>query len=303
VVVKSNNTYLNILVSYAYLGKSKSFTQNVFDRSKAGDINVMIDSGAFTLFNCKDAKMNWLTLDSYCKFLDAYGNYSEKYVMLDVINKHNESKDNYEVMIKRGLNPMYVFTNFDNDYTYLKQAVQNNKHICVAGGVTSYREWMQKRYQDVYLQTKANIHGLGFVKFPDMYQLNLYSVDSSSWIQGAQAFGKLYFFQEDGLKSILYPQILRDRKAMPKGLIKILDKLKVSPKEFSELSNHRGRLSIASLLSLVANIQYQKYSKERGLDLFLACANSINIDDIVYVDEQLRNNTLTYNGFKNKKTY
>ncbi len=173
----------------------------------------MIDSGAFTLFNSTNGKMGWLNIDNYCKFLDTFGQFSEKYVMLDVINNHEASKDNYELMLKRDLNPMFVFTTYDNDYTYLKQAVARNPHICVAGGVTSYRQWMQKRYQDVYKNTQALMHGLGFVKFPDMLQLPLHSVDSSSWVQASQVFGAI------AAKEFVSVQPMN----LPSGLVFFLD--------------------------------------------------------------------------------
>lgn len=256
----------------------------------------MIDSGAFTLFNSTNGKMGWLNIDNYCRFLDTYGELSEKYVMLDVINNHEASKDNYELMLKRDLNPMFVFTTYDNDYTYLKEAVARNPHICVAGGVTSYRQWMQKRYQDVYKNTQALMHGLGFVKFPDMLQLPLHSVDSSSWVQASQVFGILRYFEE-GMKGPRYIDVLKRKVALPNQIKQLLDKFKVTPKEFSNLDNHKGLYSIATMLSIVAHIEYQKYCKKRGLNLFLACAKVSDLRDILYINEELEKNTLTYEKF------
>jgi hypothetical protein len=299
--VKSNNTYLNLLASYAYLGNAKHFCDTFFGLSKDGIINTMIDSGAFTLFNSKGSKMNWLTLDNYCSFLNNYSQYTEKYVMLDVINNHNKSKENYQAMLKRGLNPMFVFTSLDDDYTFLKEAVSNNKHLCVAGGVTTKGEWMQKRYQDVYLKTSALIHGLGFVKFPTIYQLPLHSVDSSTWIQGAQAFGHLFYFN-NGLKSIAWIDILKRKKKLPIDLIERLDRYKVTPKQFSDKSNHRSSYSIETMLSIVAYIEYQKYSKKRGINLFLAVGSKSNVEDIVYVNNELDKRTLTYERYRSRKT-
>ena len=299
--MKSNNTHLNILVSYAYLGKSKKLCDITFGSSRDGITNVMIDSGAFTLFNNTNGKMNWLTIDNYCNFLNTYGELSEKYVMLDVINKHNLSKDNYELMLKRDLNPMFVFTTYDNDYTYLKQAVARNPHICVAGGVTSYRQWMQKRYQDVYKNTGALMHGLGFVKFPDMLQLPLHSVDSSSWVQASQVFGILRYFDE-GMKGPRYIDVLKRKIDLPIQIKQLLDKFKVTPKKFSNLDNHKGLYSIATMLSIVAHIEYQKYCKKRGLNLFLACAKTSDISHILYINEELDKNTLTYEKFS-KRNY
>lgn len=298
--MKSNNTYLNLLGSYAYLGKSQSFCDTFFNASKEGRINTMIDSGAFTLFNSKEGKLNWLTLDNYCKFLEVYSQHTEKYVMLDVINNHNQSKINYELMLKRGLNPMFVFTSLDKDYTYLKEAVGNNIHLCVAGGTTTKGDWMNKRFQDVYLKTQAKIHGLGFVKFPNIYQLPLHSVDSSTWIQGAQAYGNIFYFN-NGLSAIPYNDILKKKKKIPIEVIQKLDKFKVTPKQFSDLSNHRGANSIETMLSIESYLSYQKYSKERGLNLFLAVSSKNNVDDILYIDENLNNNTLTYERWKTKK--
>jgi hypothetical protein len=299
--VKSNDTYLNILASYAYLGKSKSFCDTFFGYSKDGVINTMIDSGAFTLFNSKDKKLNWITVDNYCKFLNVYAEYCEKYVMLDVINNHEESKNNYEIMLQRGYNPMYVFTSADEDYSYLKDAVNNNENLCVAGGIKK-SEWMFKRYQDVYMRTQAKIHGLGFVKFPTIYQLPLHSVDSSTWIQGAQAFGHIFYFDE-GLKSVAYIEILKKKKQLTDKLKELFDKLKISPKEFSDLSNHRGSNNMETMLSIIAYIDYQKYSKRRGVNLFLAGSGKSNVDDIVFVDTMLKNNKLTYHGWKTRKAY
>ena len=294
--MKSNNTHLNILVSYAYLGKSKKLCDITFGPSRDGITNIMIDSGAFTLFNSTNGKMGWLNIDNYCKFLDAFGEFSEKYVMLDVINNHQASKDNYELMLQRDLNPMFVFTTYDNDYTYLKEAVARNPHICVAGGVTSYRQWMQKRYQDVYKNTQALMHGLGFVKFPDMLQLPLHSVDSSSWVQASQVFGILRYFEE-GMKGPRYIDVLKRKVALPNQIKQLLDKFKVTPKEFSNLDNHKGLYSIATMLSIVAHIEYQKYCKKRGLNLFLACAKVSDLRDILYINEELEKNTLTYEKF------
>lgn len=296
--VISNNTHLNILASFAYLGKSKPFTELIFNLSKNNVANIMIDSGAFTLFNAKKNE-SWLNLDGYCKFLDIYGHLCEKYVMLDVIGDDDKSKINYELMIQRGFNPMFVFTMADNDYRYLKEAVIKNPNVCVAGGVTTKGDWMTKRFQDVYLKTNAKIHGLGYVTYPKIFQLPLKSVDSSSWIQASQVYGIINFF-DNGLKSLSYKDILTKKKKIPEKLMIILEKIKISPKIFSDLNNHKGSKSIANLCGVIAYIEYQKLSKRLGVDLFLAAANELQIKQLVYINEEYSKGTLTYEKFKNK---
>ena len=57
--MKSNNTHFNILVSYAYTGKAPKFNNAVMNESVKGNANVMIDSGAFTIYNAKKvSKLN-----------------------------------------------------------------------------------------------------------------------------------------------------------------------------------------------------------------------------------------------------
>lgn len=297
--MKSNDTYLNILISFAYAGTNQRFTDSAFQKSMAGDVNLMLDSGAFTLFNAKQNR-DWLTLDNYCKYLEQYGSQCEKYVMLDVIGNHEKSKQNYEVMVKRGLSPMFVFTMADDDYSYLKDTVKINRHICVAGGVTSKGKWMKKRFQDVYRHTNGLIHGLGYVAYPSMYQLPLHSVDSSSWVQGAQVYGHIVWFE--GKKYAVHrKELLKKNSKMPMGLIKVLEELKITPSDFQKEENHRGSSSIGALLSVLAYVKFQKYSKRLGLDLFLAIANVEQLEYLFFVANEYETGNLTYERWKNYK--
>lgn len=290
----SNDTYLNILVSYAYTGTSKDFNNLAIEQSVNGVANLMIDSGAFTIFNSK--KKTKLNLDNYCNYLEKFADKVEKYVMLDVIKNEKATKENYETMIQRGFNPMFVFTEYDTDWSYMADTIKNQEHLCVAGGVTNRGEWMLKRYQDVYKKSKAKIHALGFVQFNDIYRLPLHSVDSSSWIN-SQVYGYLSYF-EDKIYNVRYYDILTKKVKMPLGLKKALEEIKVTPKDFSNLENHRGGKCIANILSILAFSKYQKYSKAMNLKLFLAVANKKQLKDILYVNENLEN--LDYKKWKAK---
>jgi len=296
--VKSNNTHLNLLISYAYCGKSKTFNDLVVGESMKGIANVMIDSGAFTIYNAK--KVSKLNLDSYCKYLEDNAHKVEKYVMLDVVKDKEKTKANYETMLDRGFNPMFVFTEYDDDWAYVKRAVKNQPHLCVAGGVTNRGEWMLKRYQDVYRNTKALIHGLGFVQYNDIFRLPLHSVDSSSWVQTSQVYGILSYFNGK-IKGIAYRDILTRKKKMPERLQKIMEELKVTPKVFSSIENHKGSKSIGVLLNTISYIEYQKYANRLGLNLFLAIANASQANTILYLNEELTKGTLTYEKFKKIK--
>ena len=192
---------------------------------------------------------------------------------------------------------MYVFTEYDNDWKFLNEAVQNQKHLCVAGGVTNRGNWMLKRYQDVYRNSKADIHALGFVQFNDIFRLPLHSVDSSSWLQSSEVYGILNWF-ENKIKSVRYVDVLTKKKKMPIGLKQALEELKVTPKDFSDLDNHRGARSIGTMLNAFAYTKYQQYAKRLGLNLFLAIANVHQLNVLLHINDNLDN--LNYNQWKQK---
>ena len=293
--MKSNNTHLNLLMSYAYCGKSNSFNEIMVTESMQGNCNLMIDSGAFTIHNSKTKSK--LNLDSYCKYLELNAHKVEKYVMLDVIRNDSKTKMNYETMLQRGLNPMFVFTEQDNDWDYLKNAVKNQRHLCVAGGVANKGNWMFKRYQDVYNKTGADIHGLGFVKYPEMYQLPLHSVDSSTWIQSSQVYGRISHF-DNGIKNEPYKEYITGRKKLPILLKRKLEEFEITPKMFLDIENHKGGKSIATLINTNAFIEYQIYSKKLGVNLFLAVNNTAQAKNIFTLNEAMNKKTLTYEKYK-----
>ena len=270
--------------------------QRVRDLVNARKINIMIDSGAFTKHNAK-GDFSHITINSYCDFLHKYADMAEKYVMLDVVGKAEESKANYATMIKRGLNPMFVVTMFDNDYDFMREAVKKNPNICVAGGATTKNLWMQKRYQDIYMRSnrEAKIHGLAFVTYPKMLQLPLFSVDSSSWKAASLRFGQLQYFDK-GLKSICYNDVFQRKKKLTLLQQKVLRNLKVTPTIFSQMEYHRGNFSIEALAGLQANITMQKVCKRNKLDFFLAASNMMDIEKIVYVNDNF--NDLDYIKFR-----
>lgn len=188
-----------MLYSYAYIGRGcGELLEYLFAARKAGKVDLMLDSGAFTAFNAKTPYPH-VNLDDYCRWLDKYAGNFTKYVMLDVILNEKKSRANYEEMVRRGFKPMYVLTANDKDFAYLKEAVKVTPDVCVAGGIGRFDGWIAQRYQKTYSVTdgKARIHGLAFVKFPQMLQLPLTSVDSSTWQRASQRFGIFASFRGD----------------------------------------------------------------------------------------------------------
>lgn len=293
---RCNNTPINILVSYAYCGNDKSFTERVINMSRSGVANFMLDSGAFTKFNAKSA-FKHVNLQDYVTYCHQYGEEFEKYVMLDVVGNEEQSKKNYEYMVRSGLSPMFVVTMFDKDMNYVRQTLNTNANICVAGGVTTKSDWMTKRFQDIYkaCEGKCKIHGLGYVTFPKMLQLNLASVDSSSWNAAPARFGNIVYF-DNGLKQSLYKEFMSGKKRMPKQVVNALEFCGITPSMFKREENNRGKASIGLMLSLLANTQLQRYCYRRGLRFFLAAGKLLDLIQIQYIVENINN--LRYEDFQ-----
>jgi hypothetical protein len=308
----SNNTPLNILWTYAAAGKAKKeLIEWIINLSRSGEINLMIDSGAFTYYNAglkgKLNEVSHINVDDYCTWLDKWGQYVEKYVSLDVIKNNDLTKRNYETMVRRGFNPMWVLTHYDNDWNYLNEAVDRNPHICVAGGANTNGDWIKSRYQTAYKKTdgKIKIHGLGYVKYPSMLQLPLHSVDSSSWVK-APAFGSIVHFNRKENKLITIPH-----KEYTSGKIKIhdelgvlLDKLEISKKDWIEAFTLNGKyltssagVSLSRMLAIIANLEYQKMTYSKGLRLFLAIGGK-DLEQIVYINRELKAGTLKWHQHK-----
>lgn len=288
--MKSNNTYLNLLASFAYLGRQQDFIDGFFSAHRDGIANVMVDSGAFTKLNARENR-DWLTLDSYCDFIGRYQDDCEKYVMLDVVGNQLETRRNYEAMVKRGLAPMFVLTMYDNDWAYLNSTMSVNADCCVAGGTMTKGPWIIKRFQDAnrHTQNAIRIHALGYVTFPNIIRAPIVSGDSSTWIQGAQKYGRICVFDK-GLSNVPCGEYLSGRKMKP-ALKDMLNRLEITPREFVKKSNHHGSMSIGTLMSMVAFIDYQKYVWRYGKRLFLAVNDIRNLNKILWVNSEYRNVT------------
>lgn len=290
--VMRNDVAFNVLASYAYLYKRKAFIERCKSLASSGQMNLMIDSGAFTKHNAK-SDVGFINVRQYSEFLQDMAPYAEKYVMMDVVGNESESKENYRFMLREGLLPMYVVTTFDKNWKDLDEAVSNNKDICVAGGVTGKKDWITRRYREVFDRSggKARIHGLGYVKNPDMFRQPLASVDSSTWNASASRFGQLVRF--NGRSLIQYPYAYRNTmlrgERLPPDLRRYLDELRVTPSMFAVKRNHASQNSIQVFSGCYAYIQYQKYAKRHGLDLFLAVGNDTQLAQLQWVKENMKN--------------
>lgn len=279
----------------------ESFLDYIKEQESKGVINLMIDSGAFTKHNSK-SKMQHINVDDYCNFLQEWKDHCEKYVMLDVVGDAEQSRKNYETMLSKGLNPMFVATMFDKDYDYIRAAVNRNPDICVAGGVTTKGKWMLKRFQDIYRETdgKARMHGLGYFTFPNMLRLNLASIDASSYKTAAARFGQVIVFSEKEKRTyrIWRKDIEKKKLTFSLEVRKHLRQHGITPEMFLNDELQTCESSIVFYLNIVSSIKLQKYCRRNGLDYFLSVGSLDDLKKIIWVSEHI--DDTTYQKFINE---
>ena len=268
--LQSNKT--NILVSYAYLRKSDTFADVVLKLSEAGYINLLIDSGAFTVYKSGGK----ILLKDYIEACKHYHDRCWQYVTLDVVGNYKATLENFKIMRNQNLNPMGVLTT-DMDLSELDTLIRDNKHIGVPGGTITKGDFTKKRFQDVhrYTEGKAKIHGLGYVKYPEMYQLPLTTVDSSS-SEAGKRFGAIKTF--DSHKGFVDNWSTKDIKQaqaskIPPKLKQLWIQAGLSPNDRLKDDYYTGVNSFNNYEIVNAYLDMQAFSKLKGLEYFFVCGN------------------------------
>lgn len=292
--MRVNDTSFNILVSYAHIGKKSSeYLEYIEEQSRQGKIDIMIDSGAYSKFGAQmkgNHSMDWITLDNYCGWLDKHKDNFHKYVMLDKIQDDAQSKKNYEEMLKRGHNPMYVLTTFDTNYDYLKYAIGKNPEICVSCGDKS--NYSMRRYQmvDKVSNGKAIIHSLAFFKFPLIYQLPILSSDAATWVNGPGRFGSMYAYKGNGCIHTIngHNQIMKEFKNRNKYLLNQFKETGVTIDDLRDRENYKGS-KLPLYTGCVAFVKAQKYAwRLKKLRLYLSGAMNFKyLRALEYVNDRV----------------
>lgn len=203
---------INILVSYAYIRQGTWFEKGL--KPLANEINFLLDSGAFTAFQSENftaEKGKGISLSNYISFLRQNKTSFWQYIQLDRIGDPIQTLQNFNEMQQAGLNPMGVLT-LGMDYGLVNELTKKNKYYCVAGGVGTRLDFALSRYQKAHQQNpNGKIHALGFVRFPEMFQCPIYSVDSSSSSAGRR-YGNIQFYQKNkGVKSRPAREVITDK--------------------------------------------------------------------------------------------
>ena len=236
---------LHVLVSYPYM-KKKLIEELVKNKDR---INLLIDSGAFTAW--KSGKP--IQLDDYCRFLDALPITPWKYFALDVIGDPIKTMENYQTMVKRGYNPIPVFTP-SQDFADIEEYYKTTDFIGCGGLTDKYGSSGLVYLKKIFTYTKGRpIHLLGFTKPVIVKHFKPYSCDSSSWTR-SQRYGLCDIYIGKGE----YIQLSR-RQAINKPRAEICNAIKNLGFTVSDLAKEaswRGDTNIATIISARTWVKY-----------------------------------------------
>lgn len=260
---------LNLLIAYPYLDKS---SQKLLAEHQ-GSIRFLLDSGAFTAW--KSGKP--ITLDDYCRFLEALPITPWRYFTLDVVGDPHATRENYETMLKRGFKPVPIFTR--GGALEMLDAYYEASDLVGLGGVV-------RKGNDTFAWLKAVIrhagkravHILGFTVIDWLKYFRPFSCDSSSY-SCAASFGKISIYM--GAGRITYKG-RQEFNALPPAQVRhAIEALGFDWREMAREASWRKlnltyRLSVASWIK--AGLEVEQHL---GTKLFLAASAAKHIERII----------------------
>lgn len=260
-----------VLVAYPYLKKKLIDTISEFEKCYPNNIEIIIDSGAFTAW--KGGKP--IKLSVYCNFLDTVPFKNYRAIMLDVIGDPVKTMNNYNIMKENGYDPVPVVT-YGEELDVIEYFYENTD-IIAAGGLAGKYTKEAISYVDK-LMKKVNgrkIHLLGYTSPNIVKYFKPYSCDSSTWEAGAR-YGRAQIYMGNGaFKTVSRSDFL---SANPK-LIDKISRLKIN---YLEAKNKSGWKGGKSFLRKLGGASWVKFSldcdKHLNVKLFLACASKEGLD-------------------------
>lgn len=151
-----------------------------------------LDSGAFSAFT----KKTTINLNEYIAFIKETNPLWKIYATLDVIGDWKATKINTEYMESKGLHPLPVF-HYGSPIEELKSLISRYNHIALGGLVplalhqSKLESWLD--YCFSVIGNKVKVHGFGVNSIWAWKRYPFYSVDASSWSQGARYYKVISF--------------------------------------------------------------------------------------------------------------
>jgi len=218
---------LNLLVAYPYL--KKEIINFVKDNN--GKIRFLLDSGAFTAWKAGKP----IKLDDYCRFIEELPFKPWRYFTLDVIGNPSETIKNYDTMLRRGFNPVPIFTRGE-DVSVLDEFYKTSDVVGI-GGLVGTPE--NKGFVNGIMKyaNGRRVHWLGFTNMNFIKHYKPYMCDSSSWESGGRFGSATLYFGHGKSKQINKSCFI---KKPSKEICDAISYYGIDAKDFSKQENNVG---------------------------------------------------------------
>ena len=181
-----------VLLSYALIRERPEEDFREFVENP--DIEVLLDSGAFTALNTGQE----IRLDEYMEFLSKWKDKLFGYLALDVLGDPAGTDRNLAVMLKEGFKPIPVHVRGD-EQDRMDQLFEWSDWVALGGLRRPHVGWGSKAYvkQKMVWARGRNVHWLGYTNRQMVLAFKPYSVDCSNWASGSR-WGLLDMHLGDG---------------------------------------------------------------------------------------------------------
>lgn len=205
----ANWSGLKILESYVYAKDNKQFNQLI-----NGNVDLLMDSGAFTYMNGNGGKVNWDTyIEQYAEFINKHD--IKLFFELDIdsivgIKEVERLRNKLETLTNKKCIPCW---HKNRGLEYWKQMCRDYDYVAVGTtneGLKSDNTTRQKLMAimpgliKIAKDNKAKIHGLGFTNLDGLEKYKFDSVDSTAWLYGNRS-GIIYKFNGRSIIKIKKP--------------------------------------------------------------------------------------------------
>lgn len=231
-----------------------------------------LDSGAFTSWKVGKE----ITLDQYCQFIGRLPVQPWRYFTLDAIGDSVRTRQNFDELKRRGLNPVPIFTRGERleelEYYY-------SQSDCVAlGGLVGTRG--NKGFVKGLMERigSRRTHWLGFTQGDFMTHYRPYTCDSSGW-SGAFRYGHIQLYCGRGKWISLKKQDFVS-KPSPE-VMRVFAQYEEDPRRLAFAGEWKCSGSGKYLLETLPCKAWVKYAIEVeqtfGTKLFLACSTAYQV--------------------------
>jgi len=251
---------LNILVAYPYMKKQVVDVLN----ENQDKIRFLLDSGAFTAWKAGKT----IELDDYCRFIEGLPFKPWRYFTLDVIGDPHKSFENYQTMLKRGFNPIPIFTRGE-DVSMIDEYYKTSDVLGIGGLVgTKGNKGFVKGIMNKIGERK--VHWLGFTDKDFVRHFKPFSCDSSS-VTMAGRFGQFELFNKQNAKWLKVSK--KDFANKPsKEILNLLSSYGIQASDLSKKNSWHG-LSLSERISFHSHVRASiHYKRKIGVEYFLALA-------------------------------